>query len=151
LPLPLLPSACRSRLIAVAAWADRRRGCFEYRPAAVAADFYFFAQHSAHHRSASGRPAWPGSYAGSPADLLEGIRAALNGLDDDALANFVAQADGPVGVDDRLEPVFFCLFGGAQTACSLRSSRLLKNPRSPFESLRANGRGVEIIGIFRSC
>jgi hypothetical protein len=47
--------------------------------------------------------------------------------------------------------------GGGENACThfpvrslfvTLSSRLLKNPHSPFENLRANGGEVEIIGDF---
>ena len=98
----------------MAAWTDERRGRFEYRPAALPANLYCFAQHAADHRPAPRRAAWPGSRAGSAADLRESIRAALDRLDDDAPADFVAKADGTVRFEDRPQPVLFCLFRSAQ-------------------------------------
>ena len=86
----------------------------EDRPAAGGAGFNLFAEHATDHRAASGRAARAGAGAGSPAHHRKSFRATLYGLDDDPLADFVAQANRPVGVDDRLYPGLSGLVGSIQ-------------------------------------
>lgn len=89
-------------LLRAAARASQRGRGLEDGPVAFAAGLDLLAEHPADHGAASLSPARAGADTGTPAYHLEGFCSGLDCFDDDALADFVAQADRSIGVDDRL-------------------------------------------------
>src|ERR1043166_6241136 len=89
----------------------RLRGSrFENHPAALFARRYFFAEHAAHHRAAALRATRAGADAGHAPHFVECVGAARDRLDHRAFADLVAQAHGPIGIDDRPLARFSDLF-----------------------------------------
>lgn len=104
----------RKILASAASRAGKGRGSLQNRPAALGAGFNLLAKHPTDHWPASGCPAWAGPCAGSTAHRLEGFRPGLDRFNDDPLADFVAQADRTVGIDDGLLSCFSYLVGRIQ-------------------------------------
>ena len=101
--------------------AGEGRGRFKDRPTAGSAGCDLLPEHPSDHRPASCRAAGAGAGACPAAYRLEAFRPALDRLYDNALADFVAEANGTVRVDDRLFPGFPNFVGLFQVACLLRS------------------------------
>lgn len=105
----------------------KRSGMSQDRPATDGACRHLFSKHSSNHRSTSGCAARSGAGAGPAADHLECFCSGLNGFEDNSLADFIAQADRAVGVDDRLLAGSSNLVGQCQLA-KLRDAYLLLFP-----------------------
>jgi len=96
--LLISPSVLASAAAGAGEWG---RG-FEDGPAALPAGFHLFPEHPSNHRPASGGAAWAGAGAGPAAYHLEGLGAGLDRFSYNPFANFVAQANGAVGINDSL-------------------------------------------------
>src|ERR1041385_817868 len=107
-----IASAARNALtFVIAAPGTRLRGSrFENHPAALFARRYFFAEHAAHHRAAALRATRAGADAGHAPHFVECVGAARERRGHRALADLVAQAHGPIGIDDRPLARFSDLF-----------------------------------------
>jgi hypothetical protein len=85
------------RVLAAGAW---RAG--QYRPGAIWARRYRFAQHAAHQRTAAPAAARTSADTSAFTHLLEGLGAALDSFDDRAFANLIAQTGRFEVLDYRL-------------------------------------------------